>query len=159
MSDQKQPMTPEGKLRLEEELKHLVHHERPAIIKAIEEARSNGDLSENADYDAAKERQGFIEARIGDIQSKIANAEVVDIATLVSDKIIFGAHIVLEDLETNDEIKYQIVGEDEADVRAGRISVFSPLARAVIGKKKGDIVEFKSPKGEKEYEVKKFFFK
>lgn len=159
MSDQKQPMTPEGKLRLEEELKHLVHHERPAIIKAIEEARSNGDLSENADYDAAKERQGFIEARIGDIQSKIANAEVVDITTLVSDKIIFGAHIVLEDLETNDEIKYQIVGEDEADVKAGRISVFSPLARAVIGKRKGDIVEFKSPKGEKEYEVKKFFFK
>lgn len=159
MSEQKQPMTPEGKLRLEEELKHLVHHERPAIIKAIEEARSNGDLSENADYDAAKERQGFVEARIGDIQSKIANAEVIDISTLKSDKVIFGANIVLEDLETNEEISYQIVGEDESDVRAGRISVFSPLARAVIGKKKGDIVEFKSPKGEKEYEVKKFFFK
>lgn len=159
MSEQKQPMTPEGKLRLEEELKHLVHHERPAIIKAIEEARSNGDLSENADYDAAKERQGFVEARIGDIQSKIANAEVIDISTLKSDKVIFGANIVLEDLETNEEITYQIVGEDESDVRAGRISVFSPLARAVIGKKKGDIVEFKSPKGEKEYEVKKFFFK
>ncbi len=159
MSDQKQPMTPEGKLRLEEELKHLVHNERPAIIKAIEEARSNGDLSENADYDAAKERQGFVEARIGDIQSKIANAEVIDISILKSDKVIFGANIVLEDLETNEEISYQIVGEDESDVRAGRISVFSPLARAVIGKKKGDIVEFKSPKGEKEYEVKKFFFK
>lgn len=159
MSEQKQPMTPEGKLRLEEELKHLVHNERPAIIKAIEEARSNGDLSENADYDAAKERQGFVEARIGDIQSKIANAEVIDITTLKSDKVIFGANIVLEDLETNEEIAYQIVGEDESDVRAGRISVFSPLARAVIGKKKGDIIEFKSPKGEKEYEVKKFFFK
>lgn len=159
MSDQKQPMTPEGKLRLEEELKHLVHHERPAIIKAIEEARSNGDLSENADYDAAKERQGFIEYRIGDIQSKIANAEVIDITTLKSDKIIFGAHIVLEDLETNEEVTYQIVGEDESDVKAGRLSVFSPLSRAVIGKKVGDIIEFKTPKSEKEYEVKKFFFK
>ncbi|MCB0350944.1 MAG: transcription elongation factor GreA [Bdellovibrionales bacterium] len=155
----RQPMTAQGKLKLETELRQLIHVERPSIIKAIEEARSNGDLSENADYDAAKERQAFCEARINDIQSKIANSEVIDIANLKSDRIIFGAHIVLCDLETEEEINYQIVGEDEADVKSGRISVFSPLARAVIGKKIGDIVEFKSPKGEKEYEVRKFFFR
>ena len=159
MSEQKQPMTIPGKARLEEELKQLVQVERPNVIKAIEEARSNGDLSENADYDAAKERQGFIEARIADIQSKIANSEVIDVTSLNSDKIIFGAHVVLEDLEVNEEVSYQIVGEDEADVKNGKISVFSPLARSIIGKKKGDIVEFKTPKSEKEFEVKKFFFK
>jgi transcription elongation factor GreA len=158
-NDTKQPMTVEGKARLEEELKILTQIERPKVIKAIEEARSNGDLSENADYDAAKERQGFIEARISDIQNKIANAEVIDISKLKSDKIIFGAHVVLVDLETEEEVTYQIVGEDEADVKLGKISVFSPLARSVIGKKKGDIVEFKSPKGEKEYEVKDFYFR
>jgi transcription elongation factor GreA len=159
MSEQKQPMTIPGKARLEEELKQLVQVERPNVIKAIEEARSNGDLSENADYDAAKERQGFIEARIADIQNKIANSEVIDVTALNSDKIIFGAHVVLEDLEVNEEVSYQIVGEDEADVKNGKISVFSPLARSIIGKKKGDIVEFKTPKSEKEFEVKKFFFK
>jgi transcription elongation factor GreA len=159
MSEQKQPMTIPGKARLEEELKQLVQVERPNVIKAIEEARSNGDLSENADYDAAKERQGFIEARIADIQNKIANSEVIDVTVLNSDKIIFGAHVVLEDLEVNEEVSYQIVGEDEADVKNGKISVFSPLARSIIGKKKGDIVEFKTPKSEKEFEVKKFFFK
>lgn len=158
-TDTKQPMTIEGKARLEEELKNLTHVERPKIIKAIEDARSNGDLSENADYDAAKERQGFIESRIGEIQSKIANAEVIDISSLKSDKIIFGARVVLLDLETEEEVTYQIVGEDEADVKSGKISVFSPLARSVIGKKKGDVVEFKSPKGEKEYEVKGFSFR
>lgn len=158
-SDQKQPMTLEGKARLEEELKNLVQVERPKVIKAIEEARSNGDLSENADYDAAKERQGFIEARIADIQSKIANAEVIDTSKLKSDRVIFGAHVTLLDLEEDTEVTYQIVGEDEADVKVGKISVFSPLARSVIGKKVGDIVEFKSPKGEKEYEIKNFFFR
>lgn len=159
MGDQKQPMTLLGKARLEEELKQLLQVERPNVIKAIEEARSNGDLSENADYDAAKERQGFIEARIADIQNKIANSEVIDPSKLASDKIIFGAHVVLEDLEEGAEVSYQIVGEDEADVKNGKISVFSPLARSIIGKKKGDIVEFKTPKSEKEFEVKKFFFK
>ncbi|MEK6553998.1 MAG: transcription elongation factor GreA [Bdellovibrionota bacterium] len=159
MGEQKQPMTVQGKARLEEELKQLLQFERPNVIKAIEEARSNGDLSENADYDAAKERQGFIEARIADIQSKIANSEVIDPSALESDRIIFGAHVVLEDLDINAEVSYQIVGEDEADVKNGKLSVFSPLARSIIGKKKGDIVEFKTPKSEKEYEVKKFFFK
>jgi transcription elongation factor GreA len=151
-------MTIQGKAKLEKELQHLLSVERPSIIKAIEEARSNGDLSENADYDAAKERQAFCEARINDIQAKIANAEVIDISTLKSDRVIFGAKVLLVDLETDDEVSYQIVGEDESDVQSGRISVFSPLARAMIGKKKGDVIEFKSPKGEKEYEVKKISF-
>lgn len=158
MSNERQPMTPQGRAKLEKELYQLIHSERPSIIKAIEEARSNGDLSENADYDAAKERQAFCEARISDIQAKIANAEVIDVARLKSDRVIFGARVVLLDLELDEEVVYQIVGEDESDVQSGRISVFSPLARAMIGKKQGDIIEFKSPKGEKEYEVKKFSF-
>ncbi|MCB0412461.1 MAG: transcription elongation factor GreA [Bdellovibrionales bacterium] len=152
-------MTVQGKSRLEAELKRLLQVERPQVIKAIEEARSNGDLSENADYDAAKERQGFIEARINEIQGKIATAEVIDTSTLKSDKIIFGAVVELCDLETDEDLAYQIVGEDEADVKAGKISVFSPLARSLIGKKEGDVIEFRSPKGERELEVVKISFK
>lgn len=153
------PMTLEGKKRLDEELKHLIQVERPNVIKAIEEARGHGDLSENADYDAAKERQGFIESRITDIQNKLADAEVVDTSSLKSDKIIFGAHVELIDLDDDKTVKYQIVGEDEANVKEGKISIFSPLSRAMIGKVVGDIVEFKTPKGEKEYEVVSFEFK
>ncbi len=159
MTSDRQPMTAQGKLKLEKELQHLLTVERPAIIKAIEEARANGDLSENADYDAAKERQGFCEARINDLQSKIANAEVIDITRLKSDRVVFGATVQLIDLEAEEEVSYQIVGEDESEPLSGRISVFSPLARAMIGKKKGDIIEFRSPKGEKEYEVKNISFK
>lgn len=155
----RQPMTAQGKLKLEQELRNLIQVERPAIIKAIEEARSNGDLSENADYDAAKERQAFCESRISDLQTKIANAEVIDVSKLNSDKVIFGAFVQLFDVETEEDATYQIVGEEEADVKAGRISVFSPLARALIGKKVGDIVEFRSPKGEKEYEIQKLYFR
>ncbi|MCH2534700.1 MAG: transcription elongation factor GreA [Bdellovibrionales bacterium] len=155
----KHPMTLEGKKRLDEELKHLIQVERPNVIKAIEEARGHGDLSENADYDAAKERQGFIESRITDIQNKLAEAEVVDTSSLQSDKIIFGAHVELIDLDDDKTVKYQIVGEDEANVKEGKISIFSPLSRAMIGKVVGDIVEFKTPKGEKEYEVVSFEFK
>ncbi|MGZ3722633.1 MAG: transcription elongation factor GreA [Bdellovibrionales bacterium] len=158
MSD-RQPMTLSGKAKLEQELAQLIQKERPAIIKAIEEARGHGDLSENADYDAAKDRQGMIEGRIANIQSKIANSEVVDTATLESRTIIFGAHVELQDLETEEKVKYQIVGEDEADVKLGKVSIFSPIARSLIGKKKGDIIEFKSPKGEKEFEVLNFYFK
>lgn len=158
MSD-KQPMTVTGKALLEAELKKLVSEERPAVIKAIEEARDHGDLSENADYDAAKERQAFCEARINEIQGKIAVAEVIDPSTLKSDKVIFGATVELEDCDTEEKVTYQIVGEDEADVKSGKISVFSPLSRAMIGKKKGDIIEFNSPKGEKEFEVLNFSFK
>jgi transcription elongation factor GreA len=157
-SSDRQPMTPQGKAKLEKELYNLLHVERPQIIRAIEEARSNGDLSENADYDAAKERQAFCEARINDIQAKIATAEVIDISRLKSDRVIFGATVVLQDTESSEEITYQIVGEDESDVQSGKLSVFSPLARAIIGKRKGDIIEFKSPKGEKEYEVLKLTF-
>ncbi len=158
MSD-RQPMTTAGKAKLEAELKQLVQVERHAVIKAIEEARSHGDLSENADYDAAKDRQGMIEGRIAEIQTRLANAEVVDPAQLQSGKIIFGATVELQDLELDEKVKYQIVGEDESDVKQGKISVFSPIARSLIGKKKGDIIEFKSPKGEKEFEVLNFFFK
>lgn len=159
MASTKQPMTIMGKKKLEEELKQLIQIERPAAIKAIEEARGHGDLSENADYDAAKERQGFVESRITDIQNKIANAEAIDPSSLQSDKIIFGATVDLEDTETGEKVKYQIVGEDEADVKSGKISVFSPLARALIGKKKSDVVEFRSPKGEREYQVLNFHFR
>ena len=155
----RQPMTVKGKVRLDEELKRLLQVERPDIIKAIEEARGHGDLSENADYDAAKERQGFTEARIAEIQNKIAAAEVIDPSAITSDRIVFGAFVVLEDCDSQEQFTYQVVGEDEADVKDGKISVFSPLARSIIGKKRGDTVEFKSPKGMKEYEVIEFFFK
>jgi transcription elongation factor GreA len=158
MSD-RQPMTIQGKAKLETELKNLVQVERPNVIKAIEEARSHGDISENADYDSAKDRQGMIEGRIAEIQGRLANAEVVDPSQLQSGTIIFGATVELQDLETEDKVSYQIVGEDESDVKQGKISIFSPIARSLIGKKKGDIIEFKSPKGEKEFEVLNFYFK
>ena len=152
-------MTLQGKEKLEAELKRLLSVERPDVIKAIEEARGHGDLSENADYDAAKERQAFVESRIADIQTKLANAEVIDIASIKSNTITFGATVQLLDLDSEEKVSYQIVGEEEADVKNGRISIFSPLARSIIGKKKGDVVEFKSPKGEKEFEVLNFSFK
>ena len=154
----KQPMTIKGKSLLDEELKRLLHIERPDVIKAIEEARGHGDLSENADYDVAKERQAFVEARISEIQNKIAIAEVIDPSTITSDKVVFGAFVILEDRETKEKSTYQIVGEDEANVQEGRISIFSPLARSLIGKRKGDPIEFQSPKGMKEYEIIEFFF-
>lgn len=159
MPSDRQPMTVAGKVKLEAELKHLLHVERPSTIRAIEEARSHGDISENADYDAAKERQGFLEGRIAEIQSKIANAEVVDPSQLKSKTIIFGAHVELQDCETEEKVSYQIVGEDESDVKSGKISVFSPMARSLIGKGKGDIIELKSPKGEREFEVLGFDFR
>jgi len=158
MSD-KQPMTTSGKAALDAELKRLMSVERPDAIKAIEEARGHGDLSENADYDAAKERQAFIESRIAEIQSKLANAEVIDPSTVKSNKIVFGATVKMMDLETDKEVTYQIVGEDEADVKNGKISVFSPIARSMIGKGAGDVIEFHSPKGEKEYEILELTYK
>lgn len=157
MSD-RQPMTLEGKAKLEVELKNLLQVERPDVIRSIEEARSNGDLSENADYDAAKEKQAFVEARIAEIQGKLANAEVIDPAVLKSDKIIFGATVTLLDLESDQKVTYKIVGEDEADVKNGRISVFSPMSRGMIGKKVGDLIELRSPKGDRELEVLSFKF-
>lgn len=155
----KNPMTFEGKARLEAELKRLITIERPSVIKAIEEAREHGDISENAEYESAKERQGLIEGRIGELQSKISTAEVIDPAKVVSDRVVFGATVTLVDLEEDAEIVYQIVGVDEADVKVKRISILSPLARALIGKKAGDVVTVNSPKGDREYEIKKFVFK
>lgn len=159
MASEKLPITIRGKAKLEEELKRLIHVERPNVIKAIEEARSHGDISENAEYEAAKERQGLIEGRIGEIQGQLAGAEVVDPAQIKSEKIVFGATVTLVDLDTDEESTYQIVGVDESDVKQGKISILSPLARSLIGKVTGDTVQVKSPKGEKEFEVKSFGFK
>ncbi len=159
MATDKLPITVQGKAKLEEELKRLIHVERPNVIKAIEEARAHGDISENAEYEAAKERQAMIEGRIGEIQGMLAGAEVIDPSQIKSDKIVFGATVELLDLETDEEVTYQIVGVDEADVKEGKISILSPLARSLIGKTKGDVVQVKSPKGEKEYEVLNFYFR
>jgi transcription elongation factor GreA len=158
MKDLNIPITLRGKQKLEEELKRLLHDERPAVIRAIETARENGDLSENADYDAAKERQGWIEARILEIQSRIAGAEVIDTAKLKSNTVIFGATVDLKDIEEDKEISYQIVGPEEADVQVGRLSLMAPLARSLIGKKAGDVCEVKAPTSIKEYEIKKIYF-
>jgi transcription elongation factor GreA len=152
------PITLKGKIALEAELKKLIFEERPAIIKAIEEARAHGDISENAEYDAAKERQGMIEGRIGEIQYKISGAEVVDTSLIKSDKIVFGATVEIHDIEEDKKITYQIVGVDEADVKNGKISVLSPIARSMIGKKVGDGFTVQSPKGDKDFEVLSFKF-
>jgi transcription elongation factor GreA len=149
----KVPMTVEGKRKLEEELKFLTSVERPKIIKAIEVARGHGDLSENADYSAAKERQGFIEGRIQDINGKLARAQVIDPKTIKSDRVAFGATVLLEDSEEGKKVQYQIVGVDEADVKIGKVGVTSPIARALIGKKVGDEVVVHAPKGQLHYEV------
>lgn len=159
MSIRTYPLTTKGKERLEAELYHLLHVEKHRIIKAIEVARAHGDLSENADYDAAKQQQGLNEARIADIQSKLARSEVINPSEVQSDYIVFGAICTLKDLDSDKTVTYQIVGEDEADIKSGSISIFSPLAKALIGKSKTDIVEIKTPKGEKDYEIIKFKFK
>lgn len=155
----KLPMTIRGKALLDAELKKLLLEERPSVIRAIEEARAQGDISENAEYEAAKERQGMIEGRIADIQGKLAGAEVIDISTIQADRVVFGAHVKIVDTETEEEVSYQIVGVDESDVKAGLISVLSPLARALIGKKVGDTVTVQSPKGDKEFEILSFDYK
>ena len=148
------PMTVEGERRLKAELARLKSVERPAVIAAIAEARSHGDLSENADYDAAKERQGFIEGRISEVESKLANAQVIDPRALDADgRVVFGAIVEIEDLDSGDRSAYQIVGDDEADIKASKISVNSPIARALIGKTEGDQVEVKAPGGLRSYEV------
>ena len=158
MSTARRPMTAEGKRILEKELERLIHKERPQVIQAIEEARGHGDLSENADYDAAKERQAYIEARIAEVNGKLAASQVIDLSSIKSDKITFGAHVVLRNLDEEKDITYQIVGEDESDAKKGRLSIASPLAKKLIGKKKGDSFELRTPKGEREYEVLDFYF-
>jgi transcription elongation factor GreA len=152
----KLPMTVKGKIKLEAELKQLTLVERPSVIKAIEEARAQGDISENAEYDAAKDRQALIEGRILELQSKLASAEVVDTSSIKADRIVFGATVTLLDLDEEQEVTYQIVGVDEADVKNNSISIMSPLARALIGKVSGDVVIVQSPKGDREYEILKF---
>lgn len=146
-------ITLRGKKKLEDELKRLLSVERPSVIKAIEEARAHGDLSENAEYSAAKERQSFIEGRIGEISGKIAVADVIDPATIKTDKVVFGATVTVMNLDTDKKTKYQLVGEDEANVASGLISVMSPIARGLIGKKIGDVVTVKTPGGEVDYEI------
>lgn len=148
------PLTVRGAERLREELKRLKSGDRPRVIKAIAEARSHGDLSENAEYTAAREQQSFIEGRIADIGSKLANAEVIDVSKVnAKGRVVFGSTVVLTDEDSGDESTYQIVGEDEADIKTGLISVNSPLARALIGRQQGDVAVVKVPAGERQLEI------
>jgi transcription elongation factor GreA len=150
----KHPMTIAGAERLRAELQRLKTVERPAMSRALADARGHGDLSENADYDAAKERQGLIEARIRDIEAKLAHAHVVDPAAIdAGGKVVFGATVDLEDQDSGAKVSYQIVGDDEADIKSGKISVNSPIARALIGKHAGDTAEVEAPSGVRAYEV------
>jgi transcription elongation factor GreA len=153
------PMTADGFQRLEEELRHLKMNERPAVIRQIAEAREHGDLSENAEYHAARERQSFIEGRVAELEDKISRAEIIDVSKLSGKQIKFGATITVVDEDTDEKNSYQIVGPDEADIREKRLSITSPLARAVIGKKVGDTVEVTTPNGSKSYEIVKVAFK
>ncbi len=147
------PMTREGYQRLQEELKRLIRVDRPKVVQDIAEARSHGDLSENAEYDAAKERQAFIEGRIKELNDKIARAQVIDPAQLDMEKIVFGATVTLFDVDSNSEVTYQIVGEDEADIKAGKISINSPVGKALIGHRLDDEVRVNVPSGTRVYEV------
>ena len=148
------PLTLRGAEQLRAELQRLKTVDRPAVIAAIAEARSHGDLSENAEYDAAKERQGFIEGRIQEVEGKLSNAQIIDPRLLDADgRCVFGATVELEDQDSGDQVTYQIVGEDEADIKAGKISVSSPMARALIGKFAGDIAQVQAPGGMREFEL------
>mgnify|MGYP000453741984 FL=1 len=149
------PMTAEGHAALQSELKTLKSIERPNIIAAIAEARAHGDLSENAEYHAAKEKQSFIEGRIAEIDDKLARADVIDVSKLTGGKVRFGATVTLIDVDTEEESTYKIVGEDEASVKDGKISITSPIARALIGKEEGDEAEVAAPSGARAYEVAK----
>jgi transcription elongation factor GreA len=153
------PITKEGLQKLKKELEKLKTIDRREAVEAISEARSHGDLSENAEYDAAKERQGLIEARIAELDSKIGRFDVIDISTLASDKVIFGATVTIENIETEERKTYKIVGPDEADISSGTISILSPLARALVNKKVGDETIVLAPGGEIEYEVISIEFK
>ncbi len=148
------PLTVRGAEALREELKDLKSVQRPAVIQAIAEARAHGDLKENAEYHAAREQQGFIEGRIAEIESKLSGAQVIDVTTLpATGKVVFGVTVDLEDVDSGDALTYQIVGEDEADIKAHRISINSPIARALIGKEEGDEVEVQVPGGMRTLEI------
>ena len=150
----KVPITVEGAEKLREELKKLKNEDRPRITKAIAEAREHGDLKENAEYHAAREEQGLAEARIRDIEASLSNAQIIDIKSVPpSDKVIFGVTVVLYDVETEEEVRYKIVGDDEADISAGMLSVSAPIARGLIGKREGDEVDVQTPGGQKSYEI------
>src|SRR5579862_2774020 len=152
---EKVPMTGEGYAVLDEELKRLKTQERPSVIAAIGEARQHGDLSENAEYHAAKDRQGWIESRIAEIEDRMARAQIIDVSRLSGAQVKFGATVSVVDEDTEEKARYQIVGEHEADVRQGRVSITSPIARAMIGKESGDVVEVTTPGGVKAYEITK----
>jgi len=153
MADERVPMTRTGYDRLQEELKHLKYVDRHDIIAAIEEARSHGDLSENAEYHAAREKQSFIEGRIQDLESALSRAQIIDVKTLSGQKVLFGATVEVNDCDEDKAQTYQIVGQYEADLEKGRISMLSPLSKALIGRSVGDFVEFNTPKGTKTYEI------
>ena len=152
------PMTPRGQQRMKDELKRLKEVERPAVVLAIEEARGHGDLSENAEYDAAKNEQGLIEARVRDLETKLALANVIDPGSLSGERVVFGATVTVVDAETDEEQTFTIVGDDEADIKSGLISISAPMTRALIGREVGDAVRVKTPKGMREVEVKKVSF-
>ena len=154
------PLTVKGAEKLRAELHKLKTIERPAVIQAIAEARAHGDLSENAEYDAAKEKQGFIEGRIADLEGKLANAQLIDPTALEAEgRVVFGATVELEDVDTGESVTYQVVGDDEADIKLGQISVSSPIARALIGKYAGDTVDVQAPGGVRQYEVLDVLYK
>jgi len=155
----REPITVEGHKSLQMELKRLKSVERPKVIDAIAVARDHGDLSENAEYDAAKEKQGFIEGRIKDIESKLAACDIIDVSKLSGDKVVFGATVTLSDIDTEKEVTYKIVGVDEADVKTGKISILSPIARGLIGKNVDDEVTIATPAGKKEFEIVEVSFK
>ncbi len=153
MPESRVPITKAGLVRLKDELKRLKYVERPKIVKEIAEARSHGDLSENAEYHAAKEKQSHLEGRISQVEHWIASAEVIDVSKLSGDRVVFGATVTLSDADSGDDVRYRIVGELEADLKQGKISVTSPIARALIGKSEGDVVKVQAPGGTREYEI------
>ena len=159
MAMEKVPMTIEGYKTLEEELHRLKSVERPRIIQLISEARAHGDLSENAEYHAAKEAQGLNEAKVAELEDKVSRAEVIDVSKLSGDTVKFGATVTLEDEDSGEKVKYKIVGDSEANVRDGKVSISSPIARALIGKSKGDSAEVTTPRGSRSYEILKIEFK
>ncbi|MDJ0780619.1 MAG: transcription elongation factor GreA [Desulfosarcinaceae bacterium] len=150
---EKVPITRDGFQRLKAELEHLKSVERPAVIRAIEEARAHGDLSENAEYEAAKERQGFIENRVSELDYKLGNADIIDPGDVPKDRVVFASQVVLENVDSGEEVAYQLVGPDESDIAAGLISVTSPLGKAMLGKKPGDEVVLQAPGGKRVYDL------
>jgi transcription elongation factor GreA len=156
---EKNPITPEGATKLREELNHLRSVERPRVIQMIAVAREHGDLSENAEYHAAREKQSFIEGRVKELENKLARAEIIDPTKLAGDKVAFGATVKLQNVETEEESTYRILGADEADINSGTLSVTSPLARALLGKEVGDEVKVRMPGGERTYEILEVAFR